>query len=216
LLADTSASQARDMQASIQASTKAVEAAFTSNQIAVYNAEQQLRAYVFALEVHARLQRMPRSVGAIQVIDGPVHTYSISVVLKNMGQTPTRNLILYFNGGKFDGEMPEDFDFPDSKATETGLIGPGGTFLTPEIDFVANEFERTDANFKWYVWGWVEYEDVFFDSTPRHRTEFCFEARPVRDPHTNEIYIGFPMYRRFNAADWDTLRPFDPVENKYG
>jgi hypothetical protein len=216
LARETSAAQSRDTQASIKAAVDSAKAAIASNQIAVYNAEQQLMAYVFPLEVNARLQRMPRMVGAIQIIDGPVHTYSISVVLKNMGQTPTRNLVLNISGSGFTGEMPEDFNFPDSTETKTGLIGPGGTLVTPEVDFPAAELERTEENFKRYVWGWVEYEDVFFDSTPRHRTEFCFEVRSTRDPHTREIYIGFPMHNRFNAADWNSTRPFDPAENKYG
>src|SRR6476646_8963779 len=51
-------------------------AALASNQIAVYNAEQQLRAYVSALEVNLRLQRRANMIGAHQVINGPVHTYS--------------------------------------------------------------------------------------------------------------------------------------------
>jgi hypothetical protein len=207
--------QSREMKASIKAATDGVGAALASNQIAVYNAEQRLRAYVSALEVNLRLQRRANMVGAHQVINGPVHTYSVSVVLKNGGQTPTRNLTTNFSALRFIGAMPEEFDFPDSGITAHGLIGPSGTLLTPEINFDATEFERTDANFHWYIWGWAEYDDVF-SGTTRHRTEFCFEAKPTRDPHTNEIYVGFPMHKRFNAADWDTLRPYDGHENRYG
>jgi hypothetical protein len=206
--------QSREMKASIKAATDGVGAALASNQIAVYNTEQKLRAYVSALEVNVRLQRRANIIGAHQVINGPVHTYSVSVVLKNGGQTPTRNLTVNFSAQKFIGAIPEEFDFPDSAITARGLIGPNGTLQTPEINFDASEFERTDANFHWYLWGWAEYDDVF-SGTPRHRTEFCFEAKPTRDPHTNEIYVGFPMYKRFNAADWDTLRPYDGHENKY-
>ena len=71
------------------------------------------------------------------------------------------------------------------------------------------------VNFRWYVWGWAEYDDVF-SGTSRHRTEFCFEVKATRDPHTNEIYVAFPMHKRFNAADWNTLRPYNGHENKYG
>jgi hypothetical protein len=204
-LVEAAHNQSEDMKASTKAATDAATAAIASNQIAVYNAEQQLRAYVTALEVNLRLQRRANMVGAHQVINGPVHTYSVSVVLKNGGQTPTRNLAIGFSGQKFIGEMPDTFDFPDSDLIGHGLIGPGSALLTPEIGFDATEFERTDANFRWYVWGWVEYDDVF-RGTSRHRTEFCFEIKPIRDPHTNEIYVGFPTHKRFNAADWDTLR----------
>jgi hypothetical protein len=207
--------QSVDMKDSIKAATDAAKAATASNQIAVYNAEQQLRAYVSALEVNLRLQRRANVIGAHQVINGPVHTYSVSVVLKNGGQTPTRNLTINFSAQKFIGAMPEEFDFPDSSFVGHGLIGPSSTLLTPEIGFDAAEFERTDANFRWYVWGWAEYDDVFSGSS-RHRTEFCFEVRPIRDQYTNEIYVGFPPYKRFNAADGDTLRPYDPIANKYG
>ena len=139
--------QSREMLASIRAATDGVNAAIASNQIAVYNVEQRLRAYVSALEVNLRLQRRANMVGAHQVINGPVHTYSVSVVLKNAGQTPTRNLAINFSAQKFVGAMAEEFDFHDSGTTAHGLIGPSGPLQTPEIDFDAAELSEPTPTF---------------------------------------------------------------------
>jgi hypothetical protein len=81
-LVEAAHNQSEDIKASTKAATDAAQAAIASNQIAVYNAEQQLRAYVSALEVNLRLQRRANMIGAHQVINGPVHTYSVSVVLE--------------------------------------------------------------------------------------------------------------------------------------
>ena len=84
LLAETSAAQSRDMQASIRAATDSANAAVTSNQIAVTNAERQLRAYVTVQEVNIVMHRLADRVGTHDnIIPGTIHTYRFSVILKN-------------------------------------------------------------------------------------------------------------------------------------
>jgi hypothetical protein len=86
---------------------------------------------------------------------------------------------------------------------------------TPLIRISAAELEPIAADSEWYLWGWVEYDDIFTGTT-RHRTEFCFQIDRVRLPVTNDFLIEFKPHSRFNAADSDCLRQIDPHTNKSG
>jgi hypothetical protein len=86
--------QARDMKDAIAAATNTSAAgALDSDQIVAINAQRQLRAYVFVKELSVRLRRRPDVVGAHAIIPGPVHTYNVTVILENGGQTPTRHMV---------------------------------------------------------------------------------------------------------------------------
>jgi hypothetical protein len=83
----------RNTEKAIKASVDLAQSAVTANQIAVTNAEQQLRAYVTALDVHMIQHRRPGSLNPYGgEIPGPVHTYEFAVILKNGGQTPAINV----------------------------------------------------------------------------------------------------------------------------
>jgi hypothetical protein len=83
-------------------------------------------------------------------------------------------------GAKLRRDIPEDFGFPDSELFGHGVIGPQGEMHTPVIRIRENELEAIEPEFGRYLWGWVEYDDIFIDAN-RHRTEFCFEIDRVRD-----------------------------------
>jgi hypothetical protein len=178
--------QAKEMQASINAAVTSSQAAITSNQIAVTNAEQQLRAYVTALEVHMQTHRRPGTMSGYGTeIPGPIHTYEFSIVLKNGGQTPAINVRTNINLKRFEGEAPNDFDFPSSNSFGYGLIGPQVAWYTPYQRASAGLVE--DIGPALLLWGWIEYDDIFTasGSTPRHRTEFCYRVDRRRLPVTN-------------------------------
>ena len=83
--------QAKDMEASTKAATDAANAAITSNQIAVYNAEQELRAYVFVKNMTLERERRPGTLsGSGHVIPGLVHTYRFNIIWENSAPTPAR------------------------------------------------------------------------------------------------------------------------------
>jgi hypothetical protein len=67
---------------------------------------------------------------------------------------------------------------------------------------------------QWYLWGWVEYDDIFAADT-RHRTEFCFEILRSRLPD-GKVWLGFRPTPRFNAVDSGCLRPIDPATGRSG
>jgi hypothetical protein len=66
-----------------------------------------------------------------------------------------------------------------------------------------------------YLWGWIEYDDIFPGSV-RHRTEFCFQIIFERLPPTNEGWLRYEPYSRFNAADEDCMRPIDSATGQGG
>jgi hypothetical protein len=208
--------QAADMKASIKAATDAANAAIASNQISVYNAERELRAYVFVKNMTSDRERRHGTLsGSGHVIPGAVHTYRFNIIWENSAPTPARNLVTNFNCRSFPDQMPEDFDFPDLNPASPDVIGPRSILTFPGIDISADVFEASIAQkLRWYAWAWIEYDDVF-EGTPRHRTEWCCEITVRRHPVTNEIGIGFPIHGKFNGADGDGFLSYDGHANKY-
>lgn len=206
--------QAVDMKASIKAATDAVGAAVTSNQIAVTTSEQQLRAYVTAEAVDFVIHRHTYMGANGQPTEGSAHTYQVSVVLRNGGQTPATNVITNVSCASMGRKELGTFGFPEFDLRGHGVIGPGQKMFTPFFRVKADKLQNTPAEVGWYFWGWVEYDDVFTGSI-RHRTEFCFEIDHALLP-TGEFWVGFKPTERFNAIDWGCSREFNAAENKYG
>lgn len=205
--------QAIDMKESIKAATEAAKAATTSNQIAVRNARQQLRAYVTARDINLVTHRMPATMGANGIIEGRIHTYGLAAILRNGGETPATNVTINVSCQRLAKESLADFSFPDSILFGYGLIGPDSEMHTPIIRVASADLQSIPADSEWFLWGWVEYDDIFSE-TQRHRTEFCFHIDCDRVPVTGEFWLGFKPYPRFNAMDGNCLRPIDPHTNE--
>jgi hypothetical protein len=191
-----------------------VQTAITANQISVTNAELQLRAYVTAAGGNIEPHRNPTQMGAIGPIEGRPHTYGVSVLLRNGGQTPAVNIKINVSLQKFPTPIPVDFRFPDSDTFGYGVIGPGGEMQTPTIHVEAKNLEAAEAGEEWCFWGWVEYDDIF-EGIFRHRTEFCFRVERMHFPQTGSIAMGLMPHSKFNAVDWNCLRTYWPNENVY-
>lgn len=155
--------QASDMKDSIKAATDTAKAAVASNQIAVTNSEQQLRAYVAVQEVSLISHRHPDRVGMYNnLIPGTIHTYRFAVILKNGGMTPAVNAKINISYDKFtSGSPPPDFSFPDSRVFGDALIGPQTIWHTPPVLIAAHELENPGLPATYYLWGWIEYDDIF-------------------------------------------------------
>ncbi len=54
-----------------------------------------------------------------------------------------------------------------------------------------------------YIWGWIEYDDVFAPKTPRRRTEFCFR---IRGQEHGLPGLRFTNHSAYNAMDEDCER----------
>jgi hypothetical protein len=206
----------RSTEKTIRASNQLAQSAIAANQIAVTNAEQQLRAYVTVQEVSMYVHRHPDRMGPYgQVIPGNPHTYRFSIILKNGGATPAINSHINISCEKFNGHISPNFDFPSSEVYGNALIGPQVIWHTPSVTVGATELQDPAVPAERYLWGWIEYDDIFA-GTIRHRTEFCFQIIFERLPPTNDPWIRFEPHSRFNAADWDCLRPIDPATGQGG
>jgi hypothetical protein len=192
------------------AAAQSARAATASNQIAITTAEQELRAYVTAKDVNLIVHRDPPRMTLNGLIDGEINTYGMAPVLHNGGQTPATNVVINASTQQFPGEIPASFEFPDSENFGHGVIGPQCELHGPAAEISAGELDPMRNPSNWYMWGWVEYDDIF-SGTMRHRTEFCFQIQRVRPPVTGQLWIGFRPLPRFNAVDGDCLRPINPA-----
>lgn len=164
---------------------------------ATASAELQLRPYVF---MHLR------EFGWLHhpTDKGKVGSRRVTIIWKNMGQTPARRVVACLSGQGFPSELPPDFDFPDVIAPgSVGSIGPGGT-VNSYIDIPATEFGTAESPNHVYYWGWIEYDG--FEGSPRHRTEVCAEFKTNDDPTHPETLFVDAFRTAFNGADADCLR----------
>jgi hypothetical protein len=173
---------------------------------------RELRAYVSVKELSMQPFRSLGFQPGVGIVDGPIHSYRISAILENGGQTPTRNALININHTMRDTELPDDFSFPDGEISESAAIGARGIFGTPGFFVAIADVKRVIAKTKrLYFWGWIDYDDVF-DDTPRHRTEFCFDVSPDEVEDRGQTYMRFPAHGRYNGADGDCVRRPRPYE----
>jgi len=201
--------QSRDMQASIGLSERSAKAA----EAAVRVSEQHLisveRAFVYA---------KGHTVTAINDANGTTRTVALTIIWENSGSTPTRKAFNHLNVGSFTKELGNDFSFydvqwgPEGRENTPIFLGPKAVLASNMAEIPMEELTDAAAGKAHiYVWGWVEYDDIFVGS-PRHRTEFCFKVSPV-DLATGKLRID--LHHAHNGADGDCFRKLDPRTNQY-
>jgi hypothetical protein len=193
-----SASQARDMKASIAAAEKSGEIA----RDAMIAGE---RAFVF-------------TTGATpywELDQAGLYNWRFRPSWKNSGDTPTKNMTMHTECMLRDSVLPVGFDF-DYTTTETGtaLIPPNtsaGGGLAPRYPAPAitpQDILDVQAGKKFlYFMGWAKYFDVF-PGTPQHITRFCWQLMPLGnplayDPTVSPQNLTFPniYHTEGNCAD---------------
>lgn len=161
-------------------------------------AERQLRPYVTMDDMGQGL-RLAAS--------GKMAGWFFNPRWTNTGQTPARNVTAWATGRLFKPDIPEDFDFPKPKLDEQSfsVIGPSLFIRSHDVNISADQIVRimTKDGGKFYVWGRIDYDDVF-EGTPRRYTEFCDRVVVARidDLHTRNA--GFPFeflsHHKYNDA----------------
>jgi hypothetical protein len=134
--------------------------------------------------------------------------WRIGVKWENSGDTPTRDLFTHISLKSFDSEIPNNYDFPDlpDRSLSKALVGPRGTISSASFAIPVEQAQTVRAGAKYlYMWGWAEYDDVF-PSTPRHRTEFCFEFL-FSEPFPQKTSISHLMHGSHNGAEDECLKP---------
>lgn len=135
---------------------------------------------------------------------------------ENCGNTPTKRMTNYINRGYYPATMEDRLDFSDAGDGLPGraMIGPKGIMHGNHRDIPVDLLARAKAGQgSVFIWGWADYDDVF-ESTPRHRTEFCFQIIITGDPVSEKCQFFFKQHRPFNGLDDECLRkpkPYDPL-----
>jgi hypothetical protein len=135
---------------------------------------------------------------------GAVVAWEINPRFENSGSTPTKNLITYVDVA-FNKIDPTTFP-PDLHPERIGrgtLIGPKTTSAVTGA-IALNGALKSAAQGKLFVWGWVEYNDVF-EHTPCHRMRFVNNVVVLGDltkvpPPANPV-LRFPSFPAFNESD---------------
>lgn len=134
---------------------------------------------------------------------GDVNNLRITADLENSGETGTKYLMNNINWKDFPpGGSPEDLNFSDisHKKLTYAFIGPKATINSPHIDIPITMLEKVGlGQIRLYVWGWVEYNDIFFKKI-RHRTEFCHEIA------YHKGLVAFIGHSKHNNADDECYR----------
>lgn len=188
------------------AAAKAAEASVT---MSATNTKHELRAYVFVKDFVLAVDRGPGRPSPFiggHLIDGPINTYRIRAQFENSGTTPAARVVTNVNSVILESGLPPDFEFPDGPLIESTVIGPRAAVESQEYIFAAMEMTlAARGGVRCFIWGWVDYDDVFEDST-RHRTEFCFQVVAKSWGDSFDPNISFRPYQQFNGADGDCMR----------
>jgi hypothetical protein len=162
-------------------------------------------AFLFCKDVHA--------VASMKSATDTVQEWTFYPVWENGSATPPRLLFMASSWSVFTPDIPESFDFPYLGETpvQRAMVGPHATALGAEsVIPVAKLLEVKKGGCKIYIWGWVEYDDVFA-GTHRHRTEYCMEVRVIGNPETQDsqgpIPFAYSRYPKHNGHNEECMKP---------
>lgn len=131
---------------------------------------------------------------------GDIIVWRISARAENTGNTPTRNLQYSTTNVVTNCELPPGFRFESTREPSFTLIGPKQHFLVNHVGLRVESLLSAKRDEVWfYVYGWIEYDDVF--GVRRHRTEFCYRIYPYGDPSRDGCDFGYLFHSDYNGAD---------------
>jgi hypothetical protein len=198
-----------------RATNKLWEAGERQIEVAGRSADVAERALTFTERAFVFLKYM--YVSPVFRPDQTVVGWDFHVVWENSGSTPTQFMYARKQWMLFpDGNIPEDFDFPD-----LGNLSNSLTFIGPKAIVDAGGLQISNVDLfliangpaRLLIWGWTEYNDVFTPDT-RRRSEFCSEIivagalDKAPDERTKEPFI-FMSYKMHNGTENECYRkPF--------
>jgi len=194
--------------ATLHEAEKATAAANNANVQFAEQSKRELRAYVCVEDP------VPEALGR--------GVHSVEIRIKNMGQTPAICASALRNFNYISGGIQSGFDFADMEAGQSLLteptqfvLGPGQRISLTVQEWEQEDIQRLERGFmgRAFVWGWIEYDDIFSPATPRRRTEFCYEIVGIQLPNGTWT-IRCRHRTKYNAMDEDCLRPVQTVGRK--
>lgn len=121
---------------------------------------------------------------------------TITVILQNMGATPAVNARVEVTM-KYAPQEPETFVTPPDETMRGRYVLPPGKEFPVYVKLPAltdeDYFLLTHGGYKYYLWGIVEYEDIFNET---HRTRFCYVW-----PSIDSTVVNSCVNRQHNSVD---------------
>jgi hypothetical protein len=146
------------------------------------------------------------AVGYNVAVGSPFAGWSFNPGWKNVGETSARNFInfstyTYAPAEKKDGRVIWKCpDMPPIKLEEgNSVVEKDGTRVETAINVPRNIVERSfglDPDIVLYLFGRIQYKDIFFPETPLHYFEWCVAAVPA-----NPITGAFSFHRMYDRED---------------
>jgi hypothetical protein len=157
-------------------------------------ARRQLRAYLVFNEV---------------VYNHEKKDFKIQVEWVNSGQTPALHADAFATWKLTSEPLPDDFDFPDTEPRDDdgpATIGPNKSIMGTSSEYLLPEtiLEIARGQRRFYVWGAVEYTDIF---NVRRRTETAASMQVELLDDDGSIVMRWNSIRRHNGVDGECLRP---------
>lgn len=141
--------------------------------------------------------------------DGRAISWRVRVEWINTGATPAINVRAKTNHILVEGDLPDNFDFPDRPMNEAvGVVGREKKFRSPTADMTLEQVaDVLGGRFRLFVWSWVEYEG--FEGPRGFRSEWHSEISlwGVSDPADTELKNESLLRSRFNGTDNRCHRP---------
>lgn len=183
-----------------KAAAEASDASRISVELTRDSIRRELRPYMTASQLNNN---------HVRGSDGNISSRSLGLVWENVGSTPALNVHSRCNLLIFDGDFPQDFDFPDveNQQSDVGVIGTGKTFQSNSRLISLDEVREVIAGSrKLRLWGWVEYDG--FEQNQRFRTEYHVEvvwynAVDADDP---DLLVWYTFMHEFNGLDDNCMR----------
>ena len=170
------------------------------------SAQQELRAYVSVTDFWRNI-----------IPDGEIRLAQIGPIIENTGATPSRGGLTRVFLHMDQARLSDAFEFSDTGSTASALItaGPRQKVQGPHVVIPYRDLEdqkRFTPPKYIYIYGWVEYDDVFNSPArdERWRTEFCYEVWGVWSAEGRLTDLAFRHHHRHNGADADCLRAASP------
>jgi hypothetical protein len=126
----------------------------------------------------------------------------------NTGHLPAKSVVSQINVSLGDKRPERGLDFATlpQGSTILGVIGPGSSFSTPELDVSVNDMKSVALGQKHlFFWGWAVYEDSL--SSKKRLTEFCNDftsvefSKPDPTSPTSTLIAQWPPCQIHNCYD---------------
>lgn len=172
----------------------ALQKTLAQSQTAMQNSNAQSEKVLEATIAQARLdQRAFISFGTSLQVNpivnqgsGDVMEWEVRPIVKNSGETPTRNARIHMNWLPRADVLPAEFGFQDLESGNSPnapfMLGPKESITGPVATIPTSILtEVHDKSLHLYFYGWSTYRDIF-PKDPPHVSMFCIELTDARLP----------------------------------